>query len=211
MKKLTKDFKDDIKNLITDFESRSTGEIVPVVLDTSDSYPSAHFRWALLLSLLAPVLLYLAPITVTDPIWFIAAQASFATLGLLISFHPKFKRFMLTKNQMNEEVYQRALQAYFEHGVHTTKDRDGILIFISNFERRAHILADTGIAAKVEAKVWQDILDKALIDLKSGNQAQALTTLVRETGELLTQQFPRNLSENAAIKQSELDDGVRTD
>tara|TARA_R110000868_G_scaffold154736_2_gene380956 strand:+ start:17690 stop:18325 length:636 start_codon:yes stop_codon:yes gene_type:complete len=211
MKKLTKEFMADIKSLVTEIESKSTGEIVPVILESSDSYPSAHFRWALLLSLVAPVLLYMAPLSIDDPIWFMASQSIAATLGLIIAFHPKLKRFMLTKNQMNEEVYQRALQAYFEHGVHTTKDRDGVLIFISNFEHRAHILADIGIAAKVDEQTWKAILNKALIDLKNRDLPKALTGMVRETGELLTRDFPRNSQENADIQQSELDDGVRTD
>lgn len=142
MKRINKQFKAEIQSLVSEYEKQSTGEIVPVILANSDSYPSAHFRWALLLSLLLPALLYMAPIPIQDPIWFLAIQAGGAVLGLLLAFNHKAKRMMLTKGQMNEEVHQRALQAYFEHGVHTTKDRDGVLVFMSLFERRAEIIAD---------------------------------------------------------------------
>lgn len=210
MKKISNQFKQDVDNLVTEIETKTTGEIVPVVLEYSDSYPSAHFRWAVFFSVLFPVCLYFAPIPLHDPIWFLATQGLGIVTGLLIAFIPKVKRLMLTRGQLNEEVHQRALQAFYEHGVGNTKDRDGVLIFISMLEHRALILADIGISAKVGSDQWDVILKDGLINLKKNNLNEALLGMIRETGDKLTQHFPRNPKENADNQASELDDGLRT-
>lgn len=210
MKKISKQFKQDIESLVAEIETKTTGEIVPVVLERSDSYPSAHFRLAVVLSLILPVTLYFAPIPIHDPIWFLAAQGLGIALGLLLAFLPKLKRMMLTKGQMNEEVYQRAIQAYYEHGVANTQDRDGVLIFISMLEHRALILADIGIAAKVDNDQWNMILKDGLLALKKNNLHEALLGLINATGDKLTQHFPKNSKEFADNHTSELDDGLRT-
>lgn len=210
MKKISEQFKQDVNSLVAEIEAKTTGEIVPVVLERSDSYPSAHFRWAVILSIIFPVCLYFAPIPLHDPIWFLAAQAIGVALGLLIAFSSKAKRLMLTRGQLNEEVHQRALQAFYEHGVGNTKDRDGVLIFISLLEHRALILADIGIAAKVANDQWDAILKEGLINLKRNNLNEALLGLIRGTGDKLTQHFPRNTQESEDNQVSELDDGLRT-
>lgn len=211
MKRITKQVKQDIELLIADIEKKTTGEIVPVVLADSDSYPAAHFRWAIFLSLIFTVGLYFAPIELPDPIWFLAAQALGITLGLIIAFFPKAKRFMLTKGEMNIEVHQRALQAFYEHGVGNTSDRDGVLVFISLLEHRAEILADIGIAQKVPQADWQHILSSSLLKLKSGDLPGAITSAIYEIGDKLTQAFPRLASEEKTSNQeSQLDDSLRT-
>lgn len=211
MKRLTKQVKQDIELLIADIEKKTTGEIVPVVLSHSDSYPAAHFRWAIFLSLTFTIGLYFTPIELPDPIWFLAAQALGIALGLIIAFFPKAKRFMLTRGEMSVEVHQRALQAFHEHGVGNTSDRDGVLVFISLLEHRAEILADIGIAKKVPQADWQQILNSSLLQLKSGDLPSAITSAIHGIGDKLTQTFPRLTSEEkTANHESELDDGLRT-
>lgn len=205
--KISEQIKQEVQSLIQEIESKTTGEIVPVILKQSDSYPAAHFRLAVFFSLLFPLILYIAPLPIHDPIWFLAVQAIGCALGLLLAFHPKLKRLMLTRGEIAEEVHQRALEAFFHHGVHTTNDRDGVLIFISMLEQRAEILADIGIAAKVDSSEWTNILKHGLEHLKNNNMTEALLSTIRASGDLLIKNFPRSLENHA----SELDDGLRTE
>lgn len=206
--KVTNQIKQDVQNLVQEIESQTTGEIVPVILANSDSYPAAHFRWALFLSLLFPLILYLAPIPISDPIWFLATQAGGCLLGLMLAFHPKFKRLMLTKGEMTEEVHQRAVQIFFQQGLHTTEDRDGVLVFLSLLEHRTEILSDVGIAAKVPAQAWSDILQQEIHHLKRGDIATALLSTIRATGDLLIEHFPRG---SGQAHTNELDDTLKTE
>ncbi len=211
MKIISNAFKQDIEDLVADYEKKSTGEIVPVLLKTSDSYPSAHFRWALFLSILFPSALYLSPFTTNDPIEFLAAQALGIIMGFLLAFNQKAKRLLFTKKQMNEEVYQRALQAYVEHQVIATEHRNGVLLFLSFFERRIHIFADTGISKVVSNEKWQEMINETLPLLKKGQYEETLQGLIHKTGELLTEYFPRDNNQSENNTKSRLDDGLRTD
>lgn len=211
MKKLDQVLKNEIESLIGEIEQKTTGEIVPVVLARSDSYPAAHFRLALLLSIILPLGLYMAPLSLPDPIWFLAAQALAIFLGLILAFHPRFKRLMLTKGEISEEVHQRALEAFYHHGVGNTSDRDGVLLFISLMEKRAEILADIGIAKNVSNDEWSGILKNTLKELKAHKIESALLIAIREIGDKLTQHFPRKDEENSAKQSNQLDDHVRSE
>ncbi len=211
MKAISKQFKEDIKSLVAEYESKSSAQIVPVLLNSSDSYPSAHFRWALLLSLTFPFLLYISPLSFNDPIEFLVAQACGIILGFLMAFHPKAKRFLLSKKHMNEEVYQRALQAFCEHNLTQTAQRNGVLIFISFFERRIHIIADRGALEKISNKKWEELIKDQLVSLKKGQYETSLMELIHGTGRLLSEHFVPLTSKYEDNTETGLDDELRTD
>lgn len=211
MKAISKQFKEDIKSLIAEYETKTSAQIVPVLLNSSDSYPSAHFRWALLLSLTFPVLLYISPLTFNDPIEFLVAQACGIIIGFLIAFHPKVKRFLLFRKHMNEEVYQRAIQAFHEHNLSQTPQRNAVLIFISFFERRIHIIADSGALEKISNKKWEDLIKEQLGSLKKGQYEESLMELIHGTGHLLAEHFKQVTNNYEDNVESGLDDELRTD
>lgn len=211
MRTISNEFKEDIKGVIAQYESKTSAQIVPVLLSSSDSYPSAHFRWALFLSLLLPVLLYLSPITFNDPIEFLVAQGVGVMVGFLIAFHSKAKRFFLTKKQMNEEVHQRAIQSFFEHNLTQTINRNAVLIFISFFERRIHIIADSGALEKIGHDKWQELIKGQLRSLKKGDYETSLMELVHGCGKLLTEHFKPEINKKMPSSSMELDDELRTD
>jgi len=72
-----------------------------------------------------------------------------------------------------------------------TKDGTGILIFISVLERRVQLLADYGIAQKVDQDRWQQIVDKVTLGIKTNSLADKLSEAILECGELLEKDFPR--------------------
>ncbi len=59
----------------------------------------------------------------------------------------------------------------------------------SLLERRAEILADTGINAKVPLDTWQGILTDMTGTIKSGDLTEGTCTAVRECGEVLAKDF----------------------
>ena len=93
-------------------------------------------------------------------------------------------------SKIDEEVYQRALQAFITRDLHATKDRTGILIMVSLLEHRVEILADTGINAKVSGDTWQKIVSNMIGNIKSGDLAEGFCIAVRECGEVLAKDFP---------------------
>jgi putative membrane protein len=69
--------------------------------------------------------------------------------------------------------------------VFKTAGRTGILIFLSLFERRVVILADSGIHAAVPPSAWDEIAGRLAASLKRGERGAALVRAIQECGALL--------------------------
>lgn len=99
-------------------------------------------------------------------------------------------RLIVPNKKLHKKVYERALLHFMESGISYTRDRTGILIFISLLERRVVLLADSGINAKIEQSRWQNIVDHIINGIKSGNFTDNLVKSILDCGEILTEHFP---------------------
>ena len=105
--------KEIIKNAIKEVELTTSGEIVPVILKQSDFYPAAHFRLALIMGILFSIVCYYS-YDFDDPIALIWIQIPGMLLGYLLAYIPFVKRIFTTSREMQEEVYQRSLEVFYE-------------------------------------------------------------------------------------------------
>jgi putative membrane protein len=192
--------KSEIERIIEQAEGGHRGEIVPMIVKSSDSYPAAHFRLALLFSFFSSMALYHFPYPIDDPIWYLWVQVPACILGYLLAYRPGFKRFFSTKAEMKEEVHQRALEAFVKTGVTQTKDRTGLLIFISMLEHRVELIADSGIHSKVDKDLWRQIVTGLSVHIKKGQLVAGLTSAINECGRVLNEHFPVE-SEQALLEE----------
>jgi putative membrane protein len=184
---------------VQEVEKSTSGEIVPMVVSASYHYPSATLLGALVLSVVIA-----AALTAADSIfkpwgtlslldlWVFPAvfAVSFLVLHELLRAVPGLKRLFISQADMVEEVGEAALTAFFRHRLAETRDRTGVLIFVSVFERRAAVLADKGINAKVAPETWQQVVDLVLRGIREGRRAEGLCNAVTRCGELIAAQFP---------------------
>ena len=103
---------------------------------------------------------------------------------------PALKRLFISQAEMTEEVGEAALTAFFRHRLAETRDRTGILLFVSVYERRAVVLADKGINLKVAPETWRQVVDLVLQGIREGRAAEGLCEAITRCGELVTAQFP---------------------
>ena len=75
-------------------------------------------------------------------------------------------------------------------GMARKKNRAGVLIFISVAEHYARIVADDGIASKVDQSVWQDAIDALLERAGEGEIAEGFVIAVEKCGRVLAGHFP---------------------
>ncbi len=178
-----------INEAIKKAEANTSGEIVPVILQQSDFYPAAHFRLALVVGILFAILCYYN-YNFNDPIVLIWSQLPGMVLGFVLAYIPMLKRLFTTKFEMQEEVYQRAIQLFYENKISMTRDRTGILIFISLLERKVEMLADCGINEKVEKDYWEKLVSALVIKIKEGKSTEGIITAINSCGENLANSFP---------------------
>lgn len=187
--KITAQDKERIKEAIKKVELKTSGEIVPVILRQSDLYPAAHFRSALIVGILFSLLCYYF-YDFVDPIALILAQIPGVIVGYLLAHIPFVKRMLITKSEIEEEVYQRSLEIFYKHNVSMTRDRTGIIIFISVLERKVEVLADCGINEVVSENYWNELVSNLSRRIARGEMIDGVIESIDTCGHNLIESFP---------------------
>ena len=107
------------------------------------------------------------------------------------------RRLVLSGEEMDREVRQRAVEAFVEHEVFATRERTGVLIFLSLFERRVVVLGDSGINARVKPGEWDGIVAGIVAGIKRGQPGQALVEAIGRCGELLQREGVERRADDA--------------
>ena len=182
--------KERIEAAVREAESRTSGEIVPMVVDQSYGYPRAEIIGSGLFSLATGIFLSWAfggeSIWVFLPTFLLA----YFPFKFLIRGWPALKRGLISSTEIGEEVEEKALVSFIERGLHHTRDETGILILISLFEKRVHVLADRGINEVVPPHTWEEIVRTVTGGIHEGRTCEALVAAVRRCGDLLEENFP---------------------
>jgi putative membrane protein len=196
---LTAAERERVTRCVREVEKSTSGEIVPLVRSSSYHYPAAALFGALLVSVLIAaaataadaVLKPWGGLSLVD-LWVFPAvfAVSFLVAYQLLRGIPALKRLFISQVEMTEEVEEAALTAFYRYRLAETRDRTGILLFVSVYERRAMVLADKGINLKVTLETWQQVVDLVLQGIREGRPAEGLCEAVTRCGQIVATQFP---------------------
>jgi len=189
MIEITQTERDKVSQAVLEAEKHTTGEIVPMIVTQSDDYSGARWRLAVAGALFSGFLAYFF-LGDYDPAWILYAQIPGLYIGYALGNFGAILRPFMLEAKIDEEVNQRALQAFYEHNLHATKDRTAILIMVSLLERRVEILADAGINSKVPKDTWQDIVSDMITCIKTNDLSEGFCIAVSECGNILAKDFP---------------------
>ena len=90
-----------------------------------------------------------------------------------------------------DAVREHAMIEFQKMGIADTSGRTGVLLYLSQAERQAVILADRAIHGKVREGTWQKIIDEMIHGIRGKKAAEAISGAVREIGTHLASHFPR--------------------
>lgn len=180
-----------IEEAVRTAEARTRGEIVVAAVPASGEYAGTAWTGACLGSLAA-----LAGVVLVhwlsgawgfgSPFWVLLC----ATGGALLGYLAAGRSHRLTRWLTPEEVFERqvdlaARAAFLEHEVFATRDRAGVLLFLSLLEHRVEVLADSGIERHVAPGEWGAIVDGMVAGIREGRAADAVIAAVERCGEIL--------------------------
>lgn len=183
-----------IREAVAAAEARTSGEIVPYIVERSGSYEVAVWRGASFLAvgtMLGAVLLlqfyggwglgwlYTG--------WGMALLASLAGVvgAVLTAVVPPLKRRLAGADRLATRVHRRAALAFLDEEVFKTRDRTGILLFVSLFEHRIEVLGDEGINRQVSPEEWVEVVDTIRRGVRQGHLADGLIEAIALCGRLL--------------------------
>ena len=179
-----------IRDAVIAAESKTAGEIVPMIVTASARYTEIE-----LLGMIAGLLAGM----IAEAIWIDPWGSPFLNLwpvlgvmtGFLVSRIPAVKRALISKRRVTEAIHTTCLAAFTQHGLHYTRDHTGILILISLLEHRVEVLADRGINQQVIPGTWDEIVHEITLGIRSGQACDAFCKAIERCGEILAAHFPR--------------------
>lgn len=198
---------DDLKKIssaVKEAESKTSGEIATAIIKESYNYAIYELLFAVIVGFIYFVVMmffvgsiesWLQSLFWDYHIGHLLIFYGFSTFLIIAIFYflgniSTIDRLIVSKKNMQQKVKERALRHFMESGVYNTKDRTGILIFISILEKRVELLADSGINEKIPPEKWQSIVDNIIEGIKKKNVTSHLIESINECGELLAQHFP---------------------
>jgi len=180
--------RDAIEQAVHEAERRTSGEIVPVVTDRSYDYAGVRAVAAALLAFAASAVVLALPV---DAVLCVPpAQVIAFALGYWLAGRRALLRQLIPNDIREQAVDRGARLAFLEHGLVETRDRTGILIYISLLEHRVEVLADRGIDRVVEPGTWDGVVDTILQGIAESRAEEGLVEAIRMCGDLLSAAFP---------------------
>jgi putative membrane protein len=95
------------------------------------------------------------------------------------------------------QAHRAALEQFVVRRIANTKNRSGVLIFVSLAEHYARIVADDGIAQKVHNADWQAAIDALTGHMRDGRIAAGFIAAIERCGAVLAAHAPPDGSPNA--------------
>ena len=185
-----------LDDCIRQAEKKTSGEIVVMVVSSSYHYPQADAIGGVFFAL--PAALALMPL-IGGWLW-TGTQNVWVFLGLFFILFPIarevvkrtlwLKRRFISTKEIDVEVNEAALSAFFKEGLYRTRDATGVLVLISVFERWVCVLADRGINERLTPDVWEKVVESIVNGIKKHRQADAICEGVGKIGQILAAHFP---------------------
>ncbi len=208
---LSKEEQEIIISAVKKAESATSGEIVPMIVASCSPYPAATFLACLVYALTISAVITISLMLMETPsaailyffrTYFVEQLASFFVflIGflffipifiLLTKKEPSLKKLFLSKSEISEQVRETSHTAFKIHGLDKTKNRNGLLIFVSLFEKRVTVIADVGISRLVSNSEWKNITDALAIQIKNGNLIGGICDAIDACGKILAKHFPK--------------------
>lgn len=195
-----------ITKTIQEVESKTSAEIVPIIVRQSASY--GHVFPLVFFGLgfgVLSIVIFLGIAFDIEHAGFIPLIILFALMliSLALSTFAHVKRFTTYESDRLLQVERRAMNEFYASKIHKTHGATGILIFISVVERMAVILADHNISQKVKPQTWIHIHEQLVQHLKQKKIGEGFKLAIEACGEIVIPSFPRLTSD-----QNELHDNL---
>ena len=176
-----------IEEAVDHLENKFPVELVPVFESNCDTYPVARYRASIIglvsgFFLLTGLLLFDNYLLLQFPLW--AFGLFWMTWVLLViaftELFPAFKRLLISKEELFYTTYKEAQVQFLEQGMSDNPLRAGILIHISFFERKFHLLTDGKGDFILSSENWEELADSFSSELKRKTKHESIINCIKQ-------------------------------
>jgi len=180
-----------LRDAVRAVETKSRAEIVLAVRPRSDSYNRGPLLfgvvagWTFLgFQLFSRVYEFPLNAIFLEPV-LIGALATYLAAAI-----PALTRILASPKKRRQSVERAARATFQERGVGLTRERTGMLLYVSLLEREAFVVADKGITDSVPPEIWKATLSRVESLAREARDGEALARAIREFAEPLAAGLP---------------------
>lgn len=205
VKGLTEEKRAVVTEAVATAETKTSAEIIPVVIGSSDDhgYYEALFGFFLSIVSVATVWYLLQSVTLNERGWGQAVTLGFGLLPLIATMvvafivgvliaraFPAIVRPLVPPKRRNSAAHTAAVELFHRFRLTRTNARTSVLICVCLFERRVVVLGDLAISETLNQEDWDGVRDSVLEGVKSKDLKGGLIAGIENAGALLAQHFP---------------------
>ncbi|MGB9429248.1 MAG: TPM domain-containing protein [Gammaproteobacteria bacterium] len=171
-------------------EQHTSGEFVAVVARSSDHYIFLPLLWAAIAALILPGILWLSSAPLAWVHIYQLQLLLFIVLALLFLFVPELHLHLVPRHVKHSRASRLAKAQFYQQGVHLTRERSGVLLFVSLAEHYVEIVADKGIHEKLGEAHWQGIIRTFVADVSKGKIVDGFVAAITACGAAMAEHYP---------------------
>lgn len=114
------------------------------------------------------------------PVLALLAELGVGLGAFLVLGVPALQRRLVSPAAAERAVHARAFQLFAERGLYGTRGRTGLLIFVSELERRVVLLGDATLHAELGQKGWQQEIERLIGRIREGRLSDGLLEVLAE-------------------------------
>ncbi len=100
-------------------------------------------------------------------------------------------RVYVERGNLNGDALPAAQKKFDELGMHKTRDRNGVLIYVAPRAHKFAVVGDQAIHEKCGDALWQGVVAKMRDHFKNERFSEAIVDAIRDLGLVLAERFPR--------------------
>lgn len=141
-------------------EAQTSAELVVAVRRSSGDYRAAAYHLGLGAMGVTVGILLLVPQVFSVGAIALEGLTAFLVAVLLARNVDSLARLLVRRSRRQANVDQAARAAFYDLGISRTGGRNGILVFVSTFERKCAIIPDLGVDPTALGAPWQESCER---------------------------------------------------
>jgi putative membrane protein len=155
----TRDFflpgaKTRVSTAIASIEKQTAAEIVVTVRQRSGHYRDTDYAVGFVVAMVVLLVLLFDPHPFATETMPLDVAFGFVVGALASANVAPLRRFLTRRKRKLESVRTAARAAFYDQGVSATRERTGVLVYVSMFERRVEVVADRGVVSASLDATW---------------------------------------------------------
>jgi putative membrane protein len=198
--------RDRVAEAIRAVEAQTAAEVVVAVRPSSGSYRSVDLVVGITLAMGALCLFLFHPEPFDYDVFPLEMLAVLVIGTIASEYLTPLRRALASSKAQRDNVVRAAKAAFVDLGVHRCKGRNGVLVYVSMFERDVEVVGDVGIDPEALGAPWKDAVFSLRAAIARGARVERFLAGLAALGPALAEAFPR-----AHDDENELSDEVHVE